>query len=125
MAWFNARTVALVRRNVEKTLGETCQIERESGITGTMGEQTHDWGVVATGVTCRVITMGRRTGSQTREVGGQEALVEQYRLICPVGTAFDVDDRVVMDDGRIFQITALEDGLTDDAYAEATMTRQR
>lgn len=125
MAWFSDRTVALVRRNVLKTLTETCRVERESGSTGTMGELLHDWVVVAQDVACRVITRGQQSQAQTREVGGQEALVERYELICPVGTAFTVDDRVVMSDGRIFQVVDVEDGLSNEAFAKVMLVRTR
>lgn len=123
----SARTVGLVRGRVAQMLTETCTLQRESGATGTMGEPLHDdWLIVAADVPCRVIRVGeqqRRTSVQ--QVGAQESMVERYRLICPVGTAFDVDDRVVMSDGRIFQVADVQDGLTDEAYCSALITRVR
>lgn len=125
MPRFSDRTIALVRRNVNDLLNETCRIERESGGRGLMGEETHETVVVATNVSCRVIRLTKRTTSSAQDVGSQEALVERYRLICPVGTAFTVNDRVVMSDGRTFDLVDVEDGLSDEAFAGAMLVRTR
>jgi len=126
MPRFSDRTIALVRRNVNEMLTETCTITRETGVKGTMGEPLHDnTEIVAQNVSCRVITVGQRNRSQTRDVGAQEVIVEMYRLICPVGTAFTTDDLITMSDGRIFHVVDVEDGLTDEAYAGAIITRAR
>ena len=126
MPRFSARTINLVRRNVNDLLTATCRVERETSSTGTMGEPLHDWDVVQADVPCRVIKAGNdRSTSRTGTVGAQEALVEMYRLITPVGTNFAVDDRVVMSDGRVFQVVDVADGLTDEAFAGALITRQR
>lgn len=125
MPRFSTRTIAAVRRNVNQMLTETCTIQRETGTRGTMGEPSHLHENVATNVACRVIRTGMRTRSQMEQVGGQEALVEMYRLITPVGTAFAVDDQVVMSDGRVFQVVDVEDGLTDEAFAGAIIARVR
>lgn len=125
MAYFGARTLGIVRRNVNRTLKERCTIQRETHTKGTMGEPLHEFEQVAADVACRVITAGERNRTAVMDVGSQESLVERYRLICPVGTLFEVDNRVVMSDGRVFQIVDVEDGLTDEAYAGAIMIRVR
>ena len=126
MPRFSDRTIALVRRNVNEMLTESCTIQRESGSRGTMGEPVHQFENVATAVACRVIRAGQtQSTSEAGQVGGQEALVEMYRLICPVDTPFTTDDRVVMSDGRVFQVVDVEDGLSDSAFAGAVMVRVR
>lgn len=125
MPRFSTRTLALVRRNVDEMLVETCSIQRETGVKGTMGENLHTLTTVATGVLCRLIRVGQRSRSQTMQVGSQESLVEMYRLITPRATLFEVDDQVTMSDGRVFQVVDVEDGLSDEAFARVVVTRVR
>ncbi len=126
MPRFSARTIAIVRRNVNDMLTETCTITRETGIKGTMGEPLHDSSeIVAEDVTCRVIRVGMPGAGRTKDVGAQETIVEMYRLICPVGAGFTTDDIITMSDGRVFQVISVEDGLTDEAFSGAIFTRAR
>lgn len=125
MPHFSTRTIALVKRNVNAMLTESCTLQRETGATGTMGEPLHTFVNVATGVQCRVIRAKTPNASSQMVVGSQESMVELYRLICPVGTAFLVDDRIVMSDLRTFQVVSVEDGLTDEGFAGAVITRVR
>ncbi len=126
MPHFSTRTIAKVQANVNAMLTESCTLQRESGATGSMGEPLRNvFGNIATGVQCRVIRAKTPSGGTGMVVGSQEAMVELYRLICPVGTAFLVDDRVVMSDGRVFQVVNVEDGLTDKGFAGAVLTRVR
>lgn len=122
----SSRTKAIVQRNVNAMLTDRCRIERESGSRGKAGEPLHNWVVVATGVPYREIMAGRRTGSQTRQVGGQEAMVDLPRLIFPTGTSFTGNNRVIDEtDGRIWHIVAVEDGYTDAAYVSCQAARVR
>jgi len=125
MALLSDRTIAMVRRNVSAMLTERCTIERESGATDDMGAPLHDWTVVASDVPCRVIRAGQRNNNSTEIIGSQEALVEMYRLICPVATPFKTDDRVRMADGAVYQIVAMDDRMTDQAFVSAIITRGR
>ena len=126
MPRISARTIAIVQRNVNDMLTETCTITRETGARGTMGEPLHDsTEIVAENVSCRVIRVGQGSRGQTMNVGSQEAIVEMYRLICPVATGFTTDDIVTMSDGRIFQVINVEDGLTDEAFSGAIISRVR
>jgi len=125
MPKISSRTLAIVRRNVGGMLTETCTIQRETGVKGTMGEPLHTWETVQADVACRVIMAGTRNTGDAENVGSRESLVEQYRLITPVTTPFTLNDRVVMSDGRVFQVVAVEDGLTDEAYASCIVTRTR
>lgn len=90
-----------------------------------MGEPLQGYGNIATNVACRVIRAMNSKLATTEPVGSQVSLLETYRLICPVGTPFAVEDRVLMSDGRIFQVQALEDGLSDSAFAGAIIKRVR
>lgn len=125
MPHFSDRTIALVRQNISAMLTESCTIQRRSGAKGQMGEPLNTFENVATDVACRVIRARVPSSSSTQPVGGSNAMVELYRLICPVGTTFVVEDRIVMSDGRIFEVVSLEDGLTDSGFAGAVVTRVR
>lgn len=120
------RVMAIIRRRVNTFLTERCSIEREAGTKGRMGEPLHDWETVAEDVPCRIITLsGATTSSEAEAVGSTEALVEQWRLICQAGTTFAVDYRVRLADDRVYQIVAVDDRLTDEAFVGAVMVRAR
>jgi len=120
------RTLAIIKRRVNTFLTETCTIGRESGLKGAMGEPLHGVEVVAADVPCRVITLGQSsTRTEYESVGSAEAMVERWRLICPAGTSFAVDNQVVLSDGRVFQIVDVDDRLTDQAFVAAVMVRAR
>lgn len=125
MPRFSDRTLAIIQRNVNEMLVGTCTIERETGTTGTMGEPLHTVEVIATAVPCRVIRSKTPSLGTTEVVGSQEAMVDTYRLICPVGTSFRVDDRVTLSDGSVWQVASMEDKLTDAAFVGAVITRVR
>lgn len=118
------RTTAIIRRRVNTTLTELCSIEHETGMKGSMGEPLHGWETVAADVPCRVIRANAASRG-TEAVGSTEALVERWRLICPAGTVFAVDNRVRLSDGRVFQIVGIDDRLTDEAFVSALMVRAR
>lgn len=119
------RTTAIIRRRVNTFLTERCSIERESGTKGRMGEPLHGWETVTTNVPCRIITISSSTSNQTEDVGSTEALVERWRLICPAGTVFAVDNRVRLADDRVFQIVDVDDRLTDEGFVSALIVRAR
>lgn len=122
-----SKVAALARRMVERTLTERCDIERETGAIGLMGEPLHQWDSVERDVPCRVISAGTTNSSSSgyETVGATEAMVERWRLICPAGTALTVDSRVRLADGRVYQIVSVEDRLSDAAFAGALMVRAR
>lgn len=122
-----SRVASLARRMVERTLTERCDIERETGATGLMGEPLHQWEMVEQDVPCRVISTGGQGSQQSQyaAVGATETMVERWRLICPVGTTLKTDSRVRLTDGRVYQIVSVEDRLSDAAFAGALMVRAR
>jgi hypothetical protein len=124
MPRFSARTMAIVRRNVDEILTDTCTIEQQTGITGLMGEPLDSWEVIASDVPCRVIRAKVPNASSQTVVGSQEAMVELYRLECPYQTVFAVDNRVTVN-GAVYQVVQVEDKLTDSAFAGAVVTRVR
>lgn len=125
MPRFSARTIAIVKRNVDETLTDTCTLKRETGATGLMGEPLHTLELVASGVPCRVIRAKTPSDSSQQAVGSQASVVERYRLICPVGTGFTVDDVVTLSDGSVYRVVSVEDKLTDGVQSSAVITRVR
>lgn len=122
---FNTRTVALMKARIAQTLTDTCTIERETSAVGAMGEPLHMVSAVYSDVACRVIRVGARNDSATADVGSRETIVEEYRLIVPVGTVLGVDDRVTVSDGTAYVITNVEDRLTDGVFVGVVMVRER
>lgn len=125
MPRFSDRTIAIVRRNVNEMLTDTCTLSEESGITGTMGEPLHGLEVVASGVKCRVIRAKIPSNGMTGVVGSQESMVDVYRLECPYDTVLRVDMVATLADGSVYQVVSIEDKLTDSAFAGAVITRVR
>lgn len=125
MPRFSDRTIALVRRNVDAMLTDTCTIERLTGTKGTMGEPLDVWETVAADVRCRVIRARVVSPGTTQTVGSQESMVDTYRLVCPHGTALAVDNRVQLSDDSVYHVVSVEDGLTDEGFAGAVITRVR
>jgi len=124
MPRFSARTLAIIQRNVSETLTESCTIQRQTGATGTMGEPLNQLELIASGVACRVIRAKTPNANSQMVIGNQKSLVERYRLICPVDTAFRIDDVVTVGDD-VYQVVDVEDKLTDEAFAGAVITRVR
>lgn len=125
MPHFSSRTIALVRRNANAMLTETCTLYRKTGATGEMGEPLNTFEIAATGVPCRVIRARVPSGSTTQPVGGQIALVETYRLECPYNTVLELNMRSQVDGGGLYDLISIEDKLTDSAFAAAVVTRVR
>lgn len=125
MPRFSSRTIAMVKRNVDGMLTETCTIQRESAGRGTMGETVHVWDTVAVDVACRLIRAGQGASKAIAEaVGTQEILVDEYRLITPAGTPLNTDYRVVVG-GKTYQVMKVDDDLTDEVFVSAVMIRVR
>lgn len=104
-------------------LTDTCTISRETAGRGAMFEPLHQYAVVAADVPCRVILSNAGDEGSASE-GAAETIVERYRLITPVGTAFEVDDRVTVG-GAVYDVVEINDRLTDNAFVEVTMRRGR
>lgn len=122
---FSSRTLGIVKRNVDAMLTDTCTIYSEASSKDSSGAPTHTMEIVASDVSCRVIRSTPPTQNRTQVVAGQEALVEYYRFITPVGTPFTVNDRVVLSTGETYDVVSVEDLLTDSAFAGAVITRAR
>lgn len=125
MPRFSDRTIAIVTRNVSEMLTDSCTIKRLTGATGTMGEPLNQLELIASGVQCRVIRSKTPSDNAQQVVASQKSMVERYRLICPAGTAFLVDDVVTLADGSVYQVVQVEDKLTDGVFAGAVITRVR
>lgn len=125
------RTAAVIRASVAKYLPDTCMIQRERQSRGSMNEVQHgSYDVIASDVACRLIREGKRSGTQAEDVGSQEALIERYRLVLPVGTDFDVDDQVIVTDHEsaadlTYQVVSVEERLSNRAFTACGVSRVR
>lgn len=126
MPRFSDRTMAIVRRNSNEMLTDTCSLFQDSGATGSMGEPLPTLELVASGVRCRVIRSKAPSGSALGVVSSQEAMVEAYRLECPYDTTMLINMVAELDsDGSRWQLVNIEDKLTDSVFAAALITRVR
>jgi len=125
MPRFSSQTIARVRRNASAMLTDTCTLYRQTAATGTMGEPLDALELLTSGVRCRVIRAKTPNANTQAVIGSQKSEVEAYRLECPYDTTLVVDMVVKLSNGNVYQITSIEDQLTDSAFAVAVITRVR
>jgi hypothetical protein len=116
-----------LRSMTARFLTDTCTIEARSNSVGEFGDPQEVFASVAAGVACRVITLGTRyaVAALNPAVLGREALVDAYRLVVPAGTALDVDHRVTMSSGEVYQVVDLITERTDETDEQAIIVRVR
>jgi hypothetical protein len=117
-------TRARIEAWVAQFLTDVCEIQRSVTTAGALGEPVESWSVVASDVPCRMIGAGSASGTATRDVGAQEAMVEMYRLVLPLGTVVGVDTRVVVA-GATYEVVRVQDGLTSAVDVQAWVVRVR
>ncbi|MGB1285025.1 MAG: phage head completion protein [Aggregatilineales bacterium] len=112
-----------LRRLTNRSLTQTCTIEREAQVQTAYGHEMQ-WAEVDTGVPCRLIRASRGTsGTMVNE--GQEVMTELYRLILKHdNTDLTVNSRVTVD-GRTYDVQDIRDDLTQNADVQATVKRVR
>lgn len=127
MPTLSTQLLARLRREAEKLMKDTCKIEQESVGVGSFGQPKPVWLLVVNDLKCRVIMSRQGTRPTADQVGSQEQLVDEYRLIAPYGTAFNVNQRVTVngDDGATYQVVGLIDRRTDATDSQAVMIRAR
>lgn len=116
--------IARLRTSVQTGfLTDTCKIEVLSMTTGDLGQPVEAWQTVAASVACRVI--GEQQ-SDTATPGQQETMTDTYRLVCPVGTALDKQQRVtVTSTGHVYDVAGVIDDLSDSVFVTAQIVRRR
>lgn len=114
-----------ITQYVEGFQSGRCKIEaRVKGVVDQYGAPRQDqWQDVANNVPYRFMKLTAKLKDAMIALGQQENLVESYRMSCEVGTPLAVDQRVTTEDGRIWNVVAVEDGLTDAIDAQAAVTR--
>lgn len=113
-----------MRDAAESLMTDTCKIEVRSNSVGEYGEPLEAYETVASSVVCRVTTLGSRFKEAAEQVGGREAIVDAYRLICPAGTPLAVDQRVTLTStGERWQVVDLITARTDEVDRQAAIVR--
>lgn len=121
----SAQALAMLRATTAKFFTDTCTIEREASARGKAGEPTHSPVMVATGVPCRIIDSTNRQTISAQMVGGQEAIVDTYRIIVPYGTALEVDQIITVSSGDQYHVVGLVTARTDKTDSQAVVRRAR
>lgn len=114
-----AATIAQLRSITNKTLTDTCTIERETQVQTGLGHET-TWTVIASDTPCRLIRAGGTRG-MTSVNQGQEVMTELYRLILKHdNTDLSINCRVTVN-GQQYEVQDIRDGLTDRTDVQATL----
>ncbi|MGB1284889.1 MAG: phage head completion protein [Aggregatilineales bacterium] len=118
-----ATAIGALRRVTNRSLTQTCTIERESQVQTTYGHEVQ-WQSVASNVPCRLIRASRGTsGTMVNE--SQEVMTDLFRLILKHdNTDLTVNSRVTMD-GCTYDVQDIRDDLTQNADVQATVKRVR
>ena len=114
----------MLRNVTARFLTETCLIEKQADSVGQWGQEGQLWTTVASGVPCRVISARAMLQSTAQQVGGQEQLVDTYRIIAPYGTALATNQRVTVG-GVVYQVVGLVTDRTDETDVQCVAVRQR
>ena len=110
--------LAQMRAAAESLMTDTCTIEQLSDAVDRAGAPLNTWEVVATGVRCRLITVGAQRG-ELLLAGDQPQLGQEYRVVLPAGTAIDVQHRITLDsDGTRWLVNGAVAGLTDEVSTQ-------
>lgn len=120
----NTQTLGMLRAATARFLTETCTIEVEAASSGQWGQPNPVWLPVASGIACRVITAQPQTSPTAQDIGSQEQLVDQYRIIAPYGTAFATNQRVTVG-GVVYQVVGVVTDRTDETDTQAILVRAR
>jgi hypothetical protein len=120
-----SQLLAQMRATAAQFLTDTCTVEREAQRVDRHGAPAHTWETVAEAVPCRLIDPDReRPSSGAAQTGGQETIVETYRLCVPAGTGLAPDYRVTVN-GATYHVTRLVTRRSDAVDAQAIITRRR
>lgn len=117
----SSRTLALIQRHLEAFLTERCSIEVQTTTRDEYGGYSDTWTLVADDVHCRIYPIPSREGAAA-VAGSQETLVEVYRIVCPVGTGLDIDQRITVNN-QVYHIVELIVQQTDGVDEQALMKR--
>jgi len=102
---------------------DTCTIQERNEAVGEAGERLEIFSNVATGVKCRVITIGNRFMEQAQPVGSRETIVDSYRLIVPHDQTLEVDYRVILSSGDTYDVVDLITQRTQATDNQAVIVR--
>jgi hypothetical protein len=116
-----AQVLAMMQATTAKYLTETCTILVQ--IPHSDPEAAEQWHVVASGVLCRVITVGEMNRAMTAVTGERENLKYTYALVCPVGTPLAADQKVVIDGGAAWHVVGLITDRTSETDEQAIIER--
>jgi hypothetical protein len=118
----DVRTVTKLKASVGKFLTDTCTIYTRTATTDDYGYPSQVLTEYATGVACRLITVG--TQNKGRQFADREILEDVYRLIVPTATTIDTD-YVVEVNSEKYQVISITDKLTNELFADIEMKRIR
>lgn len=121
----NNHMLAKLRQVAAQYLKDTCTIQAQAFTRDRYGGvDASQWNVVAENVACRIILQSGSGNNAPQAVGDQESLIDEYRLIVPVGTGLAPNQRVICN-GVTYQVTQIITSRTDETDEQAMITRAR
>lgn len=104
----------------ERTMTETCVIQRPYTAVSDAGDYETSWNAVAT-VAMRMLPDNRRMSGDT-QTGGKETGREYKRVVVPAGTDLRDGDRLLVDGVR-YEVLRLNSRVTDKTFITADVAR--
>jgi hypothetical protein len=104
--YFSAGTLDRMRQTDERAMSDTAQVQGSTWIDDGAGGGTPGWGTTAT-VPCRIAALTQ--GDAEIVIADVQETVTLYRVNLPLGTAVDVDNRILVGP-RTFSILTIPAG---------------
>jgi len=112
------------RFSEDNFLTDTCTIQRSVQVKTTLMVSSQNWEVVGQSLPCRLIRNRSQSASEIAEFGMMAVMDDEYRLVLENDADILADDRVVIGDEN-YQVTSIQDGLTDAFFKTAIICRKR
>jgi len=120
----NNQTLAGIKAALGRFHNETADIYRTTESVQSDGSVERSQEIRAQDVPCRLFYPQKSNNSAMREIGGQERMMEEYRISLESGTTLAVDDEVRVG-GVAYQVVRIVEDMTQMADVQAIVTRRR
>jgi len=117
MANINTAALAYLRNQVTNFLTDTCTIKSKSSGRSASYAPDNLYAVVASGVSCRVITGGQGSTTNAELLGERQIVGQQYEILLPYGQAVKAG-YIIETGSEVYNVVTIETQLTDKAYVK-------
>ena len=117
------RIRAMLQRETNKWLTETCTLLKRQHATGPEGAPVEEYQAVAT-LPCRIITETQGARGVSEAVAARETITDSYRVVLPAGTLIDDKHRIERG-GFTYEVVGILDKRTDGNEVQVRARRMR